>query len=124
MTEQQPEAPPDDREPLGRIVHEIRLAWNAELPHPRGVLPWEQRDEGQREMDCRIGSAVAARAVHDAGLVNERRDAQLFALQCHLPAVLDALSIAVADQEYGARAKRFRDAMEALTGSEGGDGRG
>jgi hypothetical protein len=69
----------DDREPLGRIVHEIRLAWNAELAHPRGVLPWEQRDEGQREMDMRIGSAVAAQAVADAGLEIDRMRAQLLA---------------------------------------------
>jgi hypothetical protein len=53
---------PDPREPYGRIVHEIRLAFNAELAHPRGVLPWEQREAGQQEMDMRIGEAVAAAA--------------------------------------------------------------
>ena len=111
----------DDREPYGRIVHEIRLAYNTELPHPRGVLPWEQREEGQKEMDMRIGSAVAARAVADAGLVNERRDAQLFALRCHLPAVLDALRVAAADTGYGSRAKRYSAALEALGGGQGQD---
>ena len=108
----------DDREPYGRIVHEIRLAFNTELSHPRGVLPWEQRDEGQREMDMRIGSAVAVQAVHDAGLDCERMRAQLFAFGVHLPAVLDALRLAAADQEYGARARRFRVALEALGGGE------
>lgn len=50
----------DPREPYGRIVHGIRLAFNADLPHPRGVLPWEEREAGQQEMDMRIGAAVAA----------------------------------------------------------------
>ena len=50
----------DPREPYGRIVHGIRLAFNADLPHPRGVLPWEDREAGQQEMDMRIGAAVAA----------------------------------------------------------------
>ena len=71
----------DDREPLGRIVHDIRLAFNAELPHPRGVLPWEQREAGQQEMDMRIGSAVAARAVDDAGFDQARLAAQVIRLQ-------------------------------------------
>ena len=65
----------DDREPYGRIVHEIRLAYNTELPHPSGVLPWEQREEGQKEMDMRIGSAVAARALAD--YEGERRELTL-----------------------------------------------
>jgi hypothetical protein len=51
---------PDPREPSGRIVHGVRLAFNADLPHPRGVLPWEEREAGQQEMDMRIGAAVAA----------------------------------------------------------------
>jgi hypothetical protein len=50
----------DPREPYGRIVHGVRLAFNADLPHPRGVLPWEEREAGQQEMDMRIGAAVAA----------------------------------------------------------------
>ena len=107
----------DDREPYGRIAPEIRLAYNTALPHPRGVLPWEQREEGQKEMDMRIGSAVAARAVADAGLENERMRVQLFALAANLPAVLDALRLAAADV-YGARARRFEAALWALGGSE------
>ena len=51
---------PDPREPNGRIVHDIRLAFNADLPHPRGVLPWEDRRTRQQELDMRIGAAVAA----------------------------------------------------------------
>lgn len=55
----------DPREPLGRLVHEQRLAFNAEKERPFVLLPWEDRDEGQRELDMRIGSAVAARALAD-----------------------------------------------------------
>ena len=108
----------DDREPYGRIVHEQRLAYRAERER-RVPSAWEGRDSRLRELDMRIGFAVAVQAVHDAGLVNTRRDAQLFALQCHLPAVLDALREAVADTELGCRAKRFTAALEALGGSEG-----
>jgi hypothetical protein len=55
----------DPREPLGRIVHEKRLAFNSEKERPFVLQSWEDRDEGQRELDMRIGSAVAARALAD-----------------------------------------------------------
>lgn len=74
----------DNREPYGQIVHEIRLAYNAELPHPRGVLPWPEREAGQQEMDMRIGSAVAARAVDDAGFAQADLAAQVIRLQVRL----------------------------------------
>ena len=112
----------DDREPYGRLFHERgRLTVNAELPERqrRGIGPWEERDPMQCEIDMRGASAVAVQAVHDAGLENTRRAAQLFALGVHLPAVLDALRIAAADMEYGARAKRFTAALKALGGPEG-----
>lgn len=109
---------PDDREPYGRIVHEIRLAWNAELPHPRGVFPWEKRDEGQREMDMRIGSAVAVQAVHDAGLDGERMKAQLFTLAAHLPAVRRALTLAITEAEYEYEKKPYRAALHAFSGGD------
>lgn len=47
------------REALGRLVHEIRLAHNGELDRPFGVEPWERRSPRQRELDMRIGHAVA-----------------------------------------------------------------
>jgi hypothetical protein len=50
----------DPREPLGRLVHETRLAFNAEKERPFVLLPWEGRDDAQRELDMRIGAAVAA----------------------------------------------------------------
>ena len=69
----------DDREPYGRLVHEQRLAVNAERRKPFGVVPWEERDDEQRELDMRIGAAVAVQAVADAGLETDRMRAQLLA---------------------------------------------
>ena len=112
---------PDDHPSLGEVLHRARQASQDGRDRPWPVEDWADRDDRLKALDEAMASAVAARAVADAGLRNDLRDAQLFALQCHLPAVLDALSVAAADQEYGARAKRFRDAMEALTGSEGDD---
>lgn len=110
----------DDREPLGRIVRETWVAWAREQPNPKRdwLTGWDELDDGQREVDMRIGSAVAAQAVVDAGLRNDRRDAQLFALRAHLPAVLDALAAMVRDFEYESMRKPFRAALEALGGGE------
>jgi hypothetical protein len=51
-----------DREALGRLVRETWVQWAREQPDPKPswLVPWEQLDEGQREVDCRIGEAVAA----------------------------------------------------------------
>lgn len=107
---------PDDREPLGRIVRETWVAWAREQyrPKPSWLLPWEELDNGQREVDMRIASAVAAQAVHDAGLECERMRVQLFAFGAHLPAIRRALTIAVADSQYEAEAKPYRAAIQAL----------
>ena len=43
-----------------RLVHDIRLTKNAKRERPFGLEPWEKRGEGQRELDMRIGEAVAA----------------------------------------------------------------
>jgi hypothetical protein len=51
---------PDDREPYGRLVHEQRRAWIAAHPGKFYAVLWEERDSGQRELDMRIGAAVAA----------------------------------------------------------------
>ena len=86
----------DDREPYGRIVHEIRLAYNAELPHPRGVLPWPEREAGPQEMDMRIGSAVAARAVDDAGFAQADLAAQVIRLQVRYDAAVHEVTRRIA----------------------------
>ena len=109
----------DPREPLGRIVHDQRVARSAELRQPFYLSTWEDRDEGQRELDMRIGAAVAVRAVADAKLRNERLEAQVFALGAHMPAIREALELAVTvtDTDDRARARRYKAALEALGGT-------
>jgi hypothetical protein len=63
----------DDRESLGRLVHETRLAHEAERAAAEGratflLGAWEDRTDHQRELDMRIADAVAVRAVADAGI--------------------------------------------------------
>ena len=110
----------DDREPLGRIVRETWVAWAREQyrPKPSWLLLWEELDNGQREVDMRIGAAVAVRAVADAKLRNDRLEAQVFALGAHMPAITDALRLAESEAMYGALARRYRAAREALGGGE------
>ena len=50
-----------DREALGRLVRETWVAWAAEQPDPKGswLTGWDELDAGQREVDMRIGHAVA-----------------------------------------------------------------
>jgi hypothetical protein len=55
----------DPREQLGRLVHEMRLACEAERAAAEGRMrfllgSWEERSDHQRELDMRIGEAVAA----------------------------------------------------------------
>ena len=70
-----PHSEPDPREPLGRLVHETRLAHEADQAAAEGrhrfnLGSWEERTDAQHELDMRIASAVAAQAVHDAGFVH------------------------------------------------------
>ena len=56
----------DEREPLGRLVHEVRLAAEADRAAAEGrqrfsLGDWGDRSEHQRELDMRIGEAIAAR---------------------------------------------------------------
>jgi hypothetical protein len=113
----------DDREPLGRLVRETWVAWALEQPdpNPSWLVPWDELGTGDREVDMRIGSAVAARAVADAGTEvaaartdRDRIRLERGALASHLPAIRDALSAAVADARYEAQAKPYRAALMAL----------
>jgi hypothetical protein len=66
-------SPPERREALGRLVHDTRLAHEAERAAAEGrqrfnLPPWEERTPEQRELDMRIGEAVAAQARTDARL--------------------------------------------------------
>jgi len=85
---------PDDREPYGRLFHEQgRLTVNAELPERqrRGIGPWEERDPAQREIDMRGASAVAARAVHDAGFDQAQFTAEVIRLRVRLDDAVDVV---------------------------------
>ena len=119
----------DPREPYGRIFHEQgRLTVNAELPdrQRRGIGPWEEREPMQQEIDMRGASAVAGRAVLDAGIdlaachaeIMELR-AQLSAFTGNLPAVLRALTIAAGETTYESEARPYRVARQALGSGEG-----
>ncbi len=68
----------DPREPYGRIVNDTRRAFAAEQVEVDSegrrrrflVAEWDERAPSQRELDMRIGAAVAVRAVADAKVRN------------------------------------------------------
>lgn len=64
-------------EELGRLVHDVRLASEAERAEEEGrqrfrLGEWEERTPWQREVDMRIGHAVADYAL--AGIADLRRE--------------------------------------------------
>jgi hypothetical protein len=117
----------DPREPYGRIVNDTRRAFATEHVEvdDRGrrrqflIADWDERAPSQRELDMRIGSVVAAQAVADAKLRNERLEAQVFALRANRAAILDALEFKISWMETERQAKPYRAAWEALGGTEG-----
>ena len=48
------------RERHGRRIREVWVAWAKEQPSPKEswLVPWEALDEGQREVDMRMGTAL------------------------------------------------------------------
>jgi len=52
--------PAEPRELLGRLVRQVWVEWAAEQhdPKPSWLLPWEELDDGQKEVDMRIGLAL------------------------------------------------------------------
>ena len=111
---------PDNSEIYGRIVRAIWVDWALEQPdvadHPSWTLPWDKLADRDREVDMRIGSAVATRAVHDAGLEAAAMRKQLLALSVQFPAIRRALVIAIAGADYEAEGR--------LPGRAEGPGRG
>ena len=107
-----------DPEALGRIVRETWVNWAKEQPdaggHPSWLVPWDELPERDREVDRRIGSAVAAMAVHDADLEALELRKRLVLVGAHLPAILDALTARIADERWESQKARFRDAKAAL----------
>jgi hypothetical protein len=113
----------DDREELGRLVHDTRVAAEADRAAAEGrhrfnLGSWEERTDAQRKADMRIGSAVAARAVADAGLENDRIRAQLLAFGVYRAAIFDALAAAIAGATREDDRRRWRKALRGLGGEE------
>ena len=52
--------PAEPRELAGRYVRQAWVEWAREQPDPKAswLLPWEELDDGQREVDMRIGAAL------------------------------------------------------------------
>lgn len=55
-----PGDPCEPRELLGRLVRQTWVNWACEQPDPKSswLLPWEELDDGQREVDMRIGTVL------------------------------------------------------------------
>ena len=112
----------DDREPLARVALEALYAWAAEQPF--GEAPWlhdwVDMSPPKQEALMRVGSAVAARAVVDAKLHDDRARALLFALGANRGAIIDSLRSSIAEAKYEADKRRYRNALTALGGDEEG----
>ncbi len=63
-----PDAGEDDT--LGRIVREVWVDYAHEIgnPNPAHLLSWDDLDEGNREVDRRIGLAIKTHVVNNLGL--------------------------------------------------------
>ena len=112
----------DDREPLGRIVRETWVAWAKEQPEqkPSWLVSWDELDDGQREVDMRIGSAVAAEARRDYEAELIRLRAQVMVFTAWLPIARHALLEVAVRAGQESVAKQYRAAYQALGGGEEG----
>ena len=107
-----------------------RIAMNSLLAALCDPGRFVDRAPSQRELDMRIGSAVAVRAVHDAriDLTAGNREivrlrAELDALEKHRPAILGALRARLAASPHQSAAEPYRAALMALRGTEDDDGK-
>lgn len=74
-----PGDPAEPREGVGRFVRHVWVEWARDQldPKPSWLLPWEELDDGQREVDMRIGAALfeagtrSVVAVAESGLRDE-----------------------------------------------------
>jgi hypothetical protein len=55
-----PGDPAEPRELVGRLVRQVWAQWAQEQPDPKPswLLGWDELDDGQREVDMRIGAAL------------------------------------------------------------------
>jgi hypothetical protein len=60
--------PAEPRELFGRLVRQVWVEWAKEQPNqkPSWLLPWEELDDGQREVDMRIGAELFERGQRSA----------------------------------------------------------
>ena len=117
---------PDPREPYGRLVHETRLACEADRAAAEGrqrfnLPPWEKRDDWQRELDMRIGAAVAVQAVADAGLETDRMRAQLLAFAAERDRAVRELKRRADRAVPGVERDTWLAAAAVVAGQERGD---
>jgi predicted Zn-ribbon and HTH transcriptional regulator len=104
-----PPSPPEaSREALGRLVHAERLAVNAAKERPFYLLPWEERSGEQRELDMRIGEAVA-RAV-----TASYENATTWGTSC--PSCAAVLDSAAAERERAEQAEETLALIRSLCG--------
>ena len=89
----------DRREALGRRVREVWVQWAREQPDPKPswLVGWDELDDGQREVDMRIGEALAAQAPQPADEDGE-----------DVPARLEAAADALDAAEWGPPAVDLR----------------
>ena len=114
------------REPYGRLVHDIRLAHEADQAAAEGRARfhlglWEDRSDAQHELDMRIGSAVAARGAADAQAEIVVLRAKLMAVAGYADRFRHALRIARSDARHRQcmrEAQGYEDALAALGGGE------
>ena len=133
MNERQPEAAPPVAAAFDPAEAESAAGAHAEadladdtsraLParHKDAQDCWCGRDEDVCEENGGCRWATAMSEAEAGAAVAELR---LAFVSTHLPAILDALRMAAADAEYGARAKRFMAALTALGGDEEETSRG
>src|SRR5579859_3771929 len=90
------------REDLGRLVRETWVKWASEQsdPKPSWLTGWDELDEGQREVDCRIGEAAAAAGKERAEALIQKRDDEIARLRAQL---LDGSPTALS----GAQGRRY-----------------
>lgn len=119
----------DDRESLGRIAHVTYRDWLAEQVqrvHGDAVQlgPWEDLTGGMREAYMRIGSAVAARAVADAGLEADRMRAQLMAFAAERDRTVRELKRRADRAVPGVVRDALLEAVDVVLGQERSDEKG
>lgn len=133
-------APPDasgptpDREQLGREVREEWVAFTREQPNPKPhhLLPWEELDEANKEVDRRIGErlwcAGWVRAYHDLWDIFARANADEPPPDERLAAAIayveadNAVPANIMAPGWGAAVARERDARKRLHDAVAGRG--